>query len=157
MSNEPTPHLVFSIADCLLALPLKDVLRVINYPPQARSDPHPMGVMQMGQHLLKIVDLHQWVQPDATPDRGNHQFLIVTNNIQEGLLGIPIDGAPDLMEFFPENMHSLPQAEKRSSLAEIVSHAVVIPQQETTSTIFLLQLPIIKHANPKSLSPEKQS
>ena len=110
----------------------------------------------MGQHILKIIDLHQWVQPHSTSDRSNHQFLVVTYDIQEGLLGIPIDGGPDLMEFFPENMHPLPQTERRSSLAEIVSHVVVIPQQEATNTIFLLQLPIIKHANFKGLSIEKQ-
>lgn len=150
MPNEPTPHLVFSIADCLLAMPLKDVLRVINYPSQARSD-HPMGVLQMGQHVLRIVDLYQWIQPHSATDRDHQPFLIVTRDLQGRLLGIPIDGPPDLMEFLPETIHPLPQTEERSSLAEIVSHAIVIPQSETTNTIFLLQLPQTKLSHSKSL------
>ncbi|HEY9700228.1 MAG TPA: chemotaxis protein CheW [Trichocoleus sp.] len=138
MNDESTPHLVFSIADYFLALPLKNVLRVVNYPPQNHPIHNPTGFVQMGHHVLQIFDLHQWIQPSLEPKE--QLFLVVTQDRQGALLGIPIDHPPDLMEFSPEAIHPLPKSQVQSGLAEIVSHAVVIPEQGISTTIFLLNV-----------------
>jgi chemotaxis signal transduction protein len=61
MLNEPHPVklIAFSIADYCFALPMEQVLRVVNYPDQASNSLQSLGLVQIGRHLVKVLDLHQ--------------------------------------------------------------------------------------------------
>lgn len=58
-STETGKFIVFKIADYLLALPIANVLKVINYPPKNNRDLNTAGLVQIGSHAIALLDLHQ--------------------------------------------------------------------------------------------------
>ncbi|HEY9710181.1 MAG TPA: hypothetical protein V6D48_18380, partial [Oculatellaceae cyanobacterium] len=76
--------IVFKIADYLLALPLNDVLKVVNCPSVASKGLKTMGVVQLGQHMIKVLDLHlpQLGAGDLTELTGHQSFLVITRDRQ---------------------------------------------------------------------------
>lgn len=136
--------IVFKIADCLLALPMNNVLKVINSPPINSGGLKAMGLVQLGRHTIRILDLYHQLSPnEPLPSPGNPPFLVITRSPQGELFGISVDEPPNLMELPRESLRSVPQSERQSGVRKLISHAAVIPQKQATTTIFLLDL---KHA-----------
>ncbi|NMG20767.1 chemotaxis protein CheW [Brasilonema bromeliae] len=134
--------LVFKIADYLLALPITDVLKVINFSSANSKSLPTMGLVQIGQYIIKILDLHQHLGSDTFPHSSDHPFfLVVAHHSQQELCGILIDEPPDIVELLPETIRFLPRSSNHSKpLIEMVSHVAVLSEQEVVKTIFLLDL-----------------
>jgi purine-binding chemotaxis protein CheW len=146
MQNDPTidKFIVFKIADCLLGLPMNNVLKVINSPALNNGGLSAMGLVQLGRHTIRVLDLYQQLNPkEPLPSPGNQPFLVITRSPQGELFGISVDEPPNLMELPRESLRSVPQSERQSGVRKLISHAAVISQKEATTTIFLLDL---KHA-----------
>lgn len=134
--------LVFKIADYLLALPITDVLKVINLSSANNKTLPTMGLVQIGQYMIKILDLHQNLSSDTFPHSSDHpSFLVVAHHSQRELYGILVDEPPDIVELQPETIRFLPRSSNHSKpLIEMVSHVAVLSEQEVVKTIFLLDL-----------------
>ncbi|NJM73901.1 MAG: chemotaxis protein CheW [Scytonema sp. RU_4_4] len=134
--------IVFTIADYLLALPMSDVVKVVNVSPADSKRLPKIGLLQIGKYIIKILDLHQHSSLDALPDSSDHpSFLVVTHDSQRELYGILVNEPPDIVELPPEAMRSLPKSSHHSNpMTEMVSHVAVLSQQEVIKTIFLLDL-----------------
>ena len=135
--------IVFKITDYLLALPISDVLKVVNCPSVANKGLTTMGVVQLGQHMIKVLDLHlpQLGAGDLTELTGHQSFLVITRDRQGELCGILVDEPPNLLELPLEMMRSLPTSNHHSQpLFEMVSHVAVVSQGEVKTTIFLLDV-----------------
>jgi purine-binding chemotaxis protein CheW len=130
--------IVFKIADYLLALPIGDVLKVINCSAVADQGLKTMGVVQIGQHLIRVLNLHQQLSPGSSPQL--QRFLVITRTPQGELCGFPVDEPPNLMELPPEMLQSLPPSSNQSGVLAMVSQAAIISQGKVTTTIFLLDL-----------------
>lgn len=127
--------IVLKIADYLLALPISDVLKVVNCSAVADRGLRTLGVVQLGHHMIRILDLHLPELPDNQP------FLVITRNLKGELWGIAVDEPPNLLELPLEMMRSLPSSDRQGKgILEMVSHAASISQGEVTTTIFLLDL-----------------
>lgn len=127
--------IVLKIADYLLALPISNVLKVVNCSAVADKGLRTLGVVQIGHHMIKILDLHL---PELSD---NQPFLVITRNLEGELWGIGVDEPPNLLEFPLEMMRSLPSSERQGKgLLEMVSHAAILSEGEVTATIFLLDL-----------------
>jgi purine-binding chemotaxis protein CheW len=143
MYNEPTvdKFIVFKIGDSLLALPMSDVLKVVNCPPVDSGGLRAMGLIQLGRHTIRVLDLHQQLSPKGlSSSAGKQPFLVIMRTPQEEIFGIAVDEPPNLMELPRERLRSLPQSERQSGALEMISHAAVISQEEVTTTILLLDL-----------------
>lgn len=143
MHNESTvdKFIVFKIADCLLALPMSNAIKVVNCPPMNSGGLRAMGLVQLGRHTIRVLDLHQQLSLKGLPQSPENQaFLVITRGSQGELFGIPVNAPPNLMELPRESMRSIPQSERQSGALEMISHAAVISQAEVTTTIFLLDL-----------------
>lgn len=143
MQNAPTldKFIVFRIADCLLALPMNNVLKVINAPPSNSGGLRAMGLLQLGRHTIRVLDLYHQLSPnEPLPASGNSPFLVITRNPQGELFGISVDEPPNLMELPRESLRSVPPSERQSGFRKLISHAAVISQKQVTTTIFLLDL-----------------
>ena len=132
--------IVFKIMDYLLALPIEEVLKVVNCSPVASSSIRTMGVVQMGRHMIRVLDLHQRFSISNLPQLpANQLFLVITRGSGEELCGIPVDEPPNLVELPLDIMRRLPKSQLESNrLLELVSHAAVLAQENVTTTIFLL-------------------
>ncbi|TBR60987.1 hypothetical protein B4U84_09215 [Westiellopsis prolifica IICB1] len=138
--------ITFTVADYWLALPIKAVLKVVTCPVGDDQKLNQMGLIQIGRHLIQVVDLHQYLSREAVNQLAKSQaFLLITPISQTELCGILTYEPPDLIELSLEMMQPLSQSYYQSGLLEIVSHAVVVAQEKGTKTIFLLDLQLVLH------------
>jgi purine-binding chemotaxis protein CheW len=106
-----------------------------------------MGVIQLGQHMIRVVDLHE--QLSSGQLLSNPPFLVITRGAGGELCGIPVEKPPNLVELPLEMMRSLPKSDQYGNPAlNLVSHAAVVSQENVTTTIFLLDVKRV--LNPKS-------
>lgn len=134
--------LVFNIADYLFALPISDVLKVMNLSSANSKSLLTMGLVQIGQYMIKILDLHQHLGSHTFLHSSDQpSFLVVANHSQRELYGILVDEPPDIVELSKETIRFLPRSSNyRKPIIEMVSHVAVLSEQEVVKTIFLLDL-----------------
>jgi purine-binding chemotaxis protein CheW len=141
--------IVFKIADYLLALPIGDVLKVVNCSAATNRGLRTMGFVQLGRYMVRVLDLReqlgarQYLAPiDGLPSLPNDQrFLVITRGREGELCGISVDAPPNLVDLPLEMIQSLPQSDRHGKGAlAIVSHAAVVTHEEVTTTIFLLDM-----------------
>ncbi len=134
--------IVFKIADYLLALPISDVLKVVNFSPANSKKLTTMGLVQIGKYMIKVLDLHQQLSLDTLHHWvDNPSFMVVTHDSQGELYGISVDEPPDIVELPLLTIRSLPKSTSHSKpIIEMVSHVAVLPEKEDIKTIFLLDL-----------------
>ncbi len=124
-----------------MALSISDVLKVINYPSATSGGLKGMGLVQLGRHTIRVFDWHEEFNASSLPNLPDRQsFLVISRTPQGELCGIEVDEPPNLVELPLEIMRSLPSSERQSPALTLVSHAAVISQKDTTTTIFLLDM-----------------
>jgi len=137
MTSDSQKYIVFKISDCLMSLPMGNVLKVLNTPSN-ETGWNAMGLLQIGDYTIRIVDLHQQLNPDHDTDSTNLQsFLVITNPVEGDLFGIVVDEPPNLIELNPDLIRKLPKYNRRLPM---VSHAAVFQENDKKNTIFMLDL-----------------
>jgi chemotaxis signal transduction protein len=147
--------IAFTVADYCLALPIAEVLQVVKYPVSTHHELSNMGLVQLGQHTIRVLDLHQQL---GLENLGQlcRPFLLITQTPSREPSAIPVSEPPGLMEFPPEMMQPLPQSNQPFGVLAIASHAAVISPEEATTTIFLLDINRILNAVTPSLLPSQK-
>ncbi len=132
--------IVFKVADTLLAISIDKVIKVVNCSEEKINQLTTMGLVQIGRHMIKLLDMHQKLNTEVLSYLSNSQaFLVITYDAQGELCGILVDEPPDLMELPPEIIQPLPKYRSNSKPAiEMVSHVAVVNQRNLTQPIFLL-------------------
>ncbi len=143
--SQVSKFIVFKIADYLLALPLSNVLKVVNYSPvatqSATSLMRTMGVVQLGKHTIRVLNLHQYLSSAGLPQLPLKQpFLLIARVAMGELYGIWLEKPPNLLELHNETLRTIPKSERQSGTLEIISHTAVISENNVTTTIFLLDV-----------------
>jgi len=133
---------VFKVMDYLLALPIEDVLKAVNCSSVAGSGLRTMGVVQLGRHMIRVLDLHQHISVGSLSQLpANRPFLVIIRGSGGELCGIPVDEPPNLVELPLAMMQQLPKSQiQGNGVLEMVSHAAVLSQENVTTTIFLLDV-----------------
>lgn len=151
---ESGKFIVFTIAEYFLALPIFSVLKVVNYPLQGNDNLRAAGLVQIGQHTLVLLDLHQKLATSyAPPLTRNSPFLVVTQVVQGELCAIPVDEPPNLVELPKDTIQTLPKSYHQNGLLDLVSHVAVFSHEEETFTIFLLDMNRVLSATTNSSTP----
>lgn len=133
--------IVFRIGDCLMALPISDVLKVVNCPVGDNSGLRSMGLLQLGRHTIRVFDWREELGAKSLSDFGDRKsFLLITRTSIGELYGIVVDEPPNLVELPLDLMRNIPQSENRAGVFNLVRYAAVVSYQEMTTTIFLLDL-----------------
>jgi chemotaxis signal transduction protein len=144
-NSQVSKFIVFKVADYLLSLPLSHVLKVINYSSVAAQAGIPllrtMGIVQLGKHTIRVLNLHQHLSLDGLPQIPLKQpFLLIAQIAKEELCGIWLEEPPNLLELDNETLRIIPKSKRQSGNLEIISHAAVLSENNVTTTIFLLDL-----------------
>lgn len=137
---ETKTFVVWAIAAHQLALPIEAVLRVVPYPQRPNSDLGKMGFIQIENHMIKIIDLYQYIGSEKPPQFLDQPILMITSSPAAKLYGILACEPPTLMNFSRDMLQTLPKANHQPRLLDIVSHAVVTKQHETPDAVFLLDM-----------------
>ncbi|MGB7439438.1 MAG: chemotaxis protein CheW [Coleofasciculaceae cyanobacterium] len=144
---ETEKFIVLKITDYLLALPVKEVVKVVNCSFQNDQGLRKMGLVQLGRHTIRVLDLSEKLSSDdRTQVATNQPFLVVSCTSKGELWGIPVEEPPNLVEIIPENVRTLPQSENQSVLLELVSNVAIYPHEASGRTIFLLDVERIAKA-----------
>lgn len=134
--------IVFKVLAYYWALPIEVVLRVVNCSLDANRELISMGVIQIGRHVIRALDLHRRLSLEPLPRLPRDSpFLIITPVSEGELCGIPVDEPPDLVEAPSDMVRSLPPSSTQVGLLEIVSGVIVFsPEQAHPRTILLLDV-----------------
>lgn len=109
-----------------------------------------MGVIQIGRHVIRALDLHQRLSSGVLPQApGDSPFLVITRGSEGELCGIPVDAPPDLMEVSLEMIRSLPPSSPQGGLLEIARGVVISSEEQNPKTIFLLDIKRALSASPQ--------
>ncbi|MCG8365306.1 MAG: chemotaxis protein CheW [Pseudanabaenales cyanobacterium] len=142
--------IVFKVLDYCWALPIEAVLRVVNCSLDANRELIRMGVIQIGRHVIRALDLHQRLSSGVLPQApGDSPFLVITRGSEGELCGIPVDAPPDLMEVSLEMIRSLPPSSPQGGLLEIARGVVISSEEQNPKTIFLLDIKRALSASPQ--------
>lgn len=124
-----------------MALPIADVLKVINCPVGDNHGLRSMGLVQLGRHTIRVFDWHEELNSNSLSTLTNRKsFLLIARTSYGELCAIVVDEPPNLVELPLDLMRSIPQSESRSSVFKLVSYAAVVSHNEMATTIFLLDL-----------------
>lgn len=132
---------VFGIGNLNFALHIKTVYKVLNQTPVYSSGLNNVGIAHVGDYEVIVVDLHRWLfQSSITNEQSKAGYLIIAQNTQGELYGIPVVGVPALREIPLSSIRVLPESYRNADILGIASHVAVIPQVEVPLTIFLLDV-----------------
>jgi chemotaxis signal transduction protein len=148
--------ITFNVADYCLALPIAEVLQVVKFPASEHPELSRMGLVQLGRHTIRMLDLHQQLRLDPRQS-SPLPFLLITHSPVRELSAIPVGEPPSLIEFPLESMQPLPQSNQQSGMLAIASHVAVISQEGVTKTIFLVDINRILNAIVPALLPSPKA
>jgi purine-binding chemotaxis protein CheW len=135
--------LVFEIESLSLALPVKQVQKVIRQTEVHGSGLSYVNLSHLEDQEVTIVDLYRKLFKVSQPTNNSKEkgYFIITKNITSEPLGIMVNKTPTLIDVLVEQVRTLPNSYRRADTLEIASHVAVIPQdKETALTIFILDL-----------------
>jgi chemotaxis signal transduction protein len=138
---------VFSLADIeqtsmahyLFALPVEAVEKAIVYPEHRATLRDGIGMIDLGDKTLTIVDLRQkFAKIDREHDTS--KFLILFHTQAGELCGLPIQEAPVLLDIAPDTIRSIPLAYREVNQLSFVSHMAIVPQENGLEPLQILLL-----------------
>ena len=133
--------LVFSIGSLNLALRIEAVYKVLNSTQIHGSGSKWVGLVHMGDREVTVLDL-EWriFQIHRDHPHLDEGYLIVVQNRDRELCGIPVATVPALIDVPLSSIRVLPESFRRGDTLGIASHVAVIPQEESNLTLFMLDI-----------------
>lgn len=134
----------FNVGKLSLAVRIDQVQKVVNLPTVLGSGLNPVGLTQVGNQEITVMNLHQRLfRAEAFQAPASHTYLILVQTATGEVFGIPISETPLLLEVPRQLIRVLPDSYRRADTLEIASHITVIPDGETTRTLFLLDVEML--------------
>ena len=95
----------------------------------------------MGNKEITVIDLHKKLfNISQIGKSGLGKYLIITKNSRGEQFGIAIAAPPTLIDVPLPHIRALPESYRHADTLEIASHVTVIPLEETSLTVFLLDV-----------------
>lgn len=133
---------IFDIGKLTLALPIKQVQKVIKHNPVHGSGLSHVNLTHLEEQEVAVVDLHQKLfKVSLTPKSGTNGYFIITKPVIGEPLGIMVAQTPILLDVPLSQIRTLPQSYRQADTLAIASQVAIIPQDDqTTMTVFILDL-----------------
>lgn len=133
---------VFEIGKLTLAIPVKQVQKVVPHTAVHGSGLSHVNLTHLGDQEVAVIDLHQKLfKINHSKQSDNKGYFIITKKVIGEPLGIMVAQTPILLDVPLSQIRTLPQSYRQADTLEIASHVAVIPQENNTSlTVFILDL-----------------
>ncbi|MEM8674788.1 MAG: chemotaxis protein CheW [Cyanobacteria bacterium P01_G01_bin.67] len=132
--------IVFEIGRLTLALPILQIQKIVKQNKVHGSGLSHVNLAHLAEQEVAIVDLHQKLFGTVLPQTEETGYFIISQNINREPLGIFVAQAPNLIDVVEEQIRVLPDSYRRADTLEIASHVAIIPQGDTSLTIFILDI-----------------
>lgn len=143
-SQEEMKVISFAIGKLNCAIHLFSVYKVVNSTRLYGKDNNWVNIMHVGDREIVILDLRRRLFPNESIDLPTERvYVIVLQNAQGDLYGIPVTGIPAIMQIPIEQIRVLPETFRQANALGIASHVAVIPQGEGSLTLFLLDVELL--------------
>ena len=145
--RETIRTIVFALADIeatpmrdyLFALPVEAVIRSIPYPAHKPSLRDGIGMINIGEQTITIVDLRQKFG-EIDPQTDGSKFLILFNTHAGELCGLPVRDAPSLLDLPLTTIRPLPIAYRQVNQLSFASHMAIVSKGEDLAPLQILLL-----------------
>lgn len=125
-----------NVGKLALACRIETVYKVINRSQIYSSGLGPTGLTHADDHTLVVIDLHRKLFNVSITDEPGY-FVIIKSHVGH-LVAIPVTTAPNLMDVQCDQIRLLPQTYRQSDTLGIASHVAVVPNEEKTLTLFII-------------------
>lgn len=128
--------IVINVGKLTLACRIEAVYKIVSYTKIHSSGLGYTGLTNIDSHSVMVVDLHRKLFKVSVADRPEY-FVIIKPQTGD-LLAIPVTESPNLMDIQREYIRVLPESYRQSDTLAIASHVAVVPHNEKTLTIFVI-------------------
>ena len=160
-----TQYITFELSDYLLAIPSREILKIVATPPQNQGGLVSLGLVQLGPYSIQILDLSELLalkgaknenlpRPSATSSRSlenrkkadsdeaeeNPPFLVVLQGAEDNLWGIALREPPDLMEVPDYAFKPIPAQKRLTRSLRWVSHIASYDLNSDRHSLLILDL-----------------
>ncbi|MEL7069073.1 MAG: hypothetical protein AAGN15_10540 [Cyanobacteria bacterium J06581_3] len=163
-------YIFFKLKQYSIALPSENILKIVATPPPSQGGMVSMGLVQLQQYSIQILNLEELLGLQSTPRQKtvldfrsasnrsktvgtetNPPFLIVMrSHIDEDLWGIAVNEPPELMNIPDCALSPVPEEVRLPGALQWVSHVVTRlsndSHAEISQTLLVLDLPILLSA-----------
>ena len=148
-SPKDAQYITFRLADYLLALPSQKILKIVATPPPEQGSLASIGLVQVGQHSIQILDLAKLFGLKESSEKApqNLPFLVVFQDKAEDLWGIALPEPPDLMKVPDYALRPVPPEKRLTQALRWVSHVVTYDLHNNRHKLLLLDLSAILNLN----------
>lgn len=172
-SSETTKYITFKVAGYVFALASQEILKVVATPSPREGGLVSMGLVQLGQYSIQILDLPDLLSldtanrtnsvkantkipvapaakakaPTAAGSTQNPPFLMVLQNADKDLWGIAVDEPPDLLEVPNYALKPVPPEKRLTRALQWISHVVTYSLGSDRHTLLLLDSSVLLAAS----------
>lgn len=139
-SGESVKLLVFEIGKLTLALPILQVKKVIRQQEVFGSGMSHVNLTHLNESAVTIVDLHLRLFGKSLTQSESAGYFILSQSQAGETLGIVVPQSPSLVDVALEKVRLLPESYRQADTLAIASHVTVLTHDDTTTTIFILDL-----------------
>ncbi|MGD1897814.1 MAG: chemotaxis protein CheW [Phormidesmis sp.] len=145
-------YLFFRLEQYSIALPSEHVLKIVATPPPSQGGMVHMGLVQLQQYSIQILNVEKLLGLQNTSDKENNPpFLIVMrSHLDEDLWGIAVNEPPELINISDRALRTVPEEVRLPGALQWVSHVVSClsddSHSENSKTLLVLDLPILLSA-----------
>lgn len=131
----------FEVGKLTLAVRIDQVEKVVNLPKLYGSGLNPIGLAQVGDREITVLDLAKRLFHAPTVLSLEQQaYLILVKQPQGEVFGIPVTETPLLLDVSTDLIRTLPESYRQADTLAIASHIVVVSTATGSRTLFLLDL-----------------
>ncbi|PSB05149.1 chemotaxis protein CheW [Merismopedia glauca] len=136
--------IVFAIGSLNCGINIFSIYKVVNSTRLYGDDNNWVSMMHIGDREVTILDLRRRLFPHEPVEFPSGQiYVIILQNSQGDLYGIPVSGIPSLMDIAVEQVRVLPESFRQANALGIASHVAIVPQSSESLTLFLLDVEFI--------------
>jgi purine-binding chemotaxis protein CheW len=139
-ASSTAKFLLFTLGQLHLALPIAQVVRILNYAPVHGSGTTATGLVHLEDRSVTVIDLGQrLLHRSQSPSALTKSFLILAQTSRGEEFAIVVPSPPTLMDVAVEHIRVLPASYRQNDTLNCASHVMVIPQLGQSLTVFLLE------------------
>jgi purine-binding chemotaxis protein CheW len=132
---------VFPIGSLNCGINVFSIYKVVKSTRLYGEDNNWVSMMHIGDREVTILDLRRRLFPNELAQASSDRvYIIVLQNSQGALYGIPVNGIPTLMDLPVDQVRVLPDSFRQANALGIASHVAIIPQSSESLTLFLLDI-----------------
>ena len=159
-------YIFFKLKQYSIALPSENILKIVATPPPSQGGMVSMGLVQLQQYSIQILNLEELLGLQSTPRqktvldfRSNSNrstetnqplLILMRSNIDEDIRSIDVKAPPELMNIPDRALSPVPEEVRLPGALQWVSHVVTRlsndSHAEISQTLLVLDLPILLSA-----------